>query len=397
MALDVRGYEVVSELGRGSFGAALLVKHKRCRVRLTAKMINLTGMDRRDVTLTRNEVAILASLDHPNITKFVEAFEEGPEVYIVMEHADGGDLADRIALQRSRGVHFDEPTVSAYLVQLCFALRHLHKRRILHRDLKTRNVFLTKLDVVKLGDFGVARRLGAVGLAKSICGTPYYFAPEMCRDEPYSAKCDVWACGVILYELLCLRKPVYGDTPEELLELLADPQFEPVPANGLYSQELLDVCHSMLTVDPRKRPHVHQLMGTMHMQRELAAFAERLRGRGAGRRPHAERQSSPARASRGDSGGTELQQLAAMATAPLSPWSPAVDADSPSPLSPGALSPCALADCSPPAAASPCQEAPPAAPEDWADDAPLRRSEASGGSRPHRQPAPACPGCCTVS
>eukprot|EP01062_Namystynia_karyoxenos_P034543 TRINITY_DN2531_c0_g1_i1.p1 TRINITY_DN2531_c0_g1~~TRINITY_DN2531_c0_g1_i1.p1 ORF type:complete len:352 (+),score=145.61 TRINITY_DN2531_c0_g1_i1:84-1058(+) len=278
--LQQRGYEVMQEIGRGSFGAAFVVRHKGCqRTTFVAKEMDTRHLPPPDVEAARNEVAVLAMLDHPNITKFIESFEQEGVIYLIMEHADGGDVAQVIKRQQQEGLLLREEEVADYFIQMCFALRHLHKKKVLHRDLKTANVFLTAEGVIKVGDFGVAKRTQEVGLAQTVCGTPYYFSPEMCRGEPYSQKCDVWALGVILYELMRLRKPFYGEDTDALLDNVASGEYELLDDRLGFSQELREVCYSMLRRKSSERPHVPELLQTPYMQRELARFAASIRSR----------------------------------------------------------------------------------------------------------------------
>ena len=87
-------------------------------------------------------------------------------------------------------------------------MKHVHDRKILHRDLKAQNIFLTKRGIVKLGDFGIARVLSnTVSRAKTVVGTPYYLSPEIIENKPYNFKSDIWSLGVLLYELCSLRPP----------------------------------------------------------------------------------------------------------------------------------------------------------------------------------------------
>ena len=97
-------------------------------------------------------------------------------------------------------------------MQICLALEYVHDQGVIHRDIKTQNIFLTGNNTVKLGDFGVSKLLGtAISNAMTVVGTPYYMSPEVCKSEPYSAKSDVWALGCILYELCTLKKAFEAD------------------------------------------------------------------------------------------------------------------------------------------------------------------------------------------
>jgi NIMA (never in mitosis gene a)-related kinase len=116
---------------------------------------------------------------------------------------------------------FKEEVIWQWFLQLVCALKHIHDRKILHRDIKTANIFLHRPDprgfpVVKLGDFGISKALDQTSaLAKSQVGTPYYMSPELCEAKPYSYKSDVWAVGVVLYELTTLKQP-FGLAPSLL-------------------------------------------------------------------------------------------------------------------------------------------------------------------------------------
>jgi len=126
-----------------------------------------------------------------------------------MEYADGGDLEAKINTRISKGMKpFSEERILTWVVQMCCALKHVHDKKILHRDIKTPNVFLMKDGTIKLGDFGVARSLEhTLDQAQTQIGTPYYLSPEICRSQPYNHKSDMWALGVVVYELATLKRP----------------------------------------------------------------------------------------------------------------------------------------------------------------------------------------------
>ena len=130
-------------------------------------------------TVSKREAEVLQQMNHSNIVLYVESFVENSKLYIVMEHADGGDLTATIERMRKNSQRWKEEEVMRIFVQLCLALKHIHGANILHRDLKSQNVFLTLKGVVKLGDFGIAKTMdNSDDQARTQIGTPYYLSPE---------------------------------------------------------------------------------------------------------------------------------------------------------------------------------------------------------------------------
>ncbi|XP_062281003.1 serine/threonine-protein kinase Nek1-like [Scomber scombrus] len=135
----------------------------------------------------RKEVKVLSKMSHPNIVQYKESFEEGDCLYIVMDYCEGGDLSKKIKSQE--GKLFPEQQILDWFVQICLALKHIHDKNILHRDIKPQNIFLTKDGTVQLGDFGIARVLNSTAeLATTCIGTPLYVSPEICENKPYNNK-----------------------------------------------------------------------------------------------------------------------------------------------------------------------------------------------------------------
>eukprot|EP00667_Euglena_gracilis_P007680 EG_transcript_7754 len=255
--MEHKGYERLKQIGKGAFGAAILCRKQRTGLFYVAKEVNLLAMKPSEKEEAKNEIRILARLDHPNITKFADAFEVSHVLYIVMEFADGGDLWAK--LQAAVPTLLPETLVLHYFVQLCLALHHLHSQRVLHRDLKAANVFLTKDNVVKLGDFGISTVLQhTMSMAHTKCGTPYYFSPEICKGRPYSYASDVWALGCILYELCALRHAFSGRSMTDLLQHITAGSCEPL--SHPYSSDLCLLVEAMLNKDPAQRPSVEELL-----------------------------------------------------------------------------------------------------------------------------------------
>ncbi|XP_053236538.1 serine/threonine-protein kinase Nek5 isoform X3 [Podarcis raffonei] len=201
-------YEVIKMIGEGSFGKVFLAKGKDNNQPCVIKEVNLTKMPRKEKESSQKEVAVLSKMKHPNIVAFYTAFQEKNKLYIIMEYCDGGDLMKRIILQR--GVLFDEDKILSWFVQISLGLKHIHDRKILHRDVKAQNIFLSNNGVIaKLGDFGIARMLSnTMEFARTCVGTPYYLSPEICENKPYNNKTDIWSLGCVLYELCTLKHPI---------------------------------------------------------------------------------------------------------------------------------------------------------------------------------------------
>lgn len=152
-----------------------------------------------------------------------------------------------------------EEQILDWFTQICLGLKHVHDRKILHRDLKAQNIFLTKSGIVKLGDFGVAKILNStLDNARTMIGTPYYLSPEIVDNHPYNFKSDIWALGVILYEL-CTSKPPFdaANIPQLALKITKG-QYSPIPQN--YSKDLKNLVSLLLSVDPAKRPSINQIL-----------------------------------------------------------------------------------------------------------------------------------------
>lgn len=127
---------------------------------------------------------------------------------IVMEFADGGDLLQKINQYKRNRQYISEQECWSYLIQLCKGLQALHDLKIVHRDIKCANLFLTKEGVLKLGDLNVSKV--AKGMLQTQTGTPYYASPEVWNDKPYDAKSDIWSCGCVLYEMCALKPPFHA-------------------------------------------------------------------------------------------------------------------------------------------------------------------------------------------
>ena len=142
---------------------------------------------------------------------------------------------------------------------MCLGLEYLHSKKVLHRDVKTLNMFLTKDDSIRIGDLGVAKVLThTANFAKTMVGTPYYLSPELCEEKPYNAKTDVWALGCVLYEIITHRHPFQSTNQGALILKIIRGRYDPIPAS--YSADLASVVSACLTKDYKKRLDVKGLL-----------------------------------------------------------------------------------------------------------------------------------------
>lgn len=210
-------YVLGQKLGEGSFGYVRLATNKASgqqRAIKTVKKSTITK-DLREREKFVAEIDIMRRLDHPNIVKLYEFYEDENNYHLVTEYLQGGELFDFIIQSKM----LSEPLAATFMLQLLGAIAYCHSNNIVHRDLKPENLLLdSRLDNpnIKVIDFGTSGLLERNRQMKQRYGTSYYIAPEVLSGN-YNEKCDVWSCGVILYILLCGKPPFYGRNDEAIL------------------------------------------------------------------------------------------------------------------------------------------------------------------------------------
>lgn len=257
-------YTILRVIGQGSFGRALLVQHKDCESKWVLKEIQIPK-GRTGAQQSRREAVLLAKMNHPNIVAFKDSFEADAHLYIAMEFCIGGDLLQRIRQQKS--AHFSEDVVLKWFAQMCSGAKHIHDKQVLHRDLKSKNIFLTDNGAVKLGDFGSACLLSSTkGYAQTYVGTPYYVSPEIWDNRPYNNKSDVWSLGCVLYELCTLQHPFQARSWKSLILKVCRGAYKPLPKHLPY--ELHYLIKHMFKTNPRDRPSIETIL-TSHRVSKL--------------------------------------------------------------------------------------------------------------------------------
>ena len=267
-------YKKIQQLGEGSFGKAFLCKRESDDSLCVIKQILIEGMDKKEKDDVLNESIILAKLDHQNIIKFFEVFESNKPkhmVNIVTEYADGGDLSEKIKEKKNKNNNFTESEILDYFTQICLAIKHIHEKKIIHRDLKSGNIFLMKNGLVKLGDFGIAKRFQkTMDKAKTFIGTPYYLSPEIINGKPYDSKSDIWSLGVLLYEMMTFKMPFNANSLPMLSVKIMRGQYIPPPT--IYTKDLRELVTKCLTVEPKNRPSIQEILRMPIIQNRIRSF-----------------------------------------------------------------------------------------------------------------------------
>jgi len=248
----LKHYIIEKELGKGTYGTVFKAKKKEDNKEYVIKQISLLGLNKSQKDEVKMESEVLKSIESKYVVKYYESFEEENKLNIVMEYCECGDLYEYIEKQKKNKQPLNENIIWKFFIKITLGLADIHKLKILHRDLKSLNIFLKQENDVRVGDLGVAKVLNNTYFAKTFIGTPYYLSPELCEDKPYNDKSDVWALGCILYELCTYNHPFNAKSQGGLILKILNSN--PDPISNRYSKDLKNLVNEIFNKDFNKRP-----------------------------------------------------------------------------------------------------------------------------------------------
>ena len=254
-------YEYISPIGNGSFGKVRLFRDRKMKtMKYAIKTIKKDFFNIHSIENILKEIEILRSLDHPNIVKYFETYEEDFYLHIVMEYIPGNNLFKMISNKKK--FHFTEKDINEIMLCLMKAVSFLHHNEIIHRDIKPENILFSvqgEYSSLKLIDFGLSTHLNSKREKFSV-GTPYYMAPEMIEGK-YYFKSDMWSIGVILYMLVTGTYPFNGKSKNDVFQLIKEGKYNRKRLDKQKcSIELKNLIKNTLVTDPNERISVEEAL-----------------------------------------------------------------------------------------------------------------------------------------
>ena len=276
---QIETYKRIRLLGQGNYGQAYLIQSTLSNIEYVCKDIDI-GIPSKETENALQEVKILKKCKHPNIIAFKEAFitkQPFRALHLVTEYADSGDLQQKIESQKKKNEIFSESQIINWLIQICLALKYIHELKIIHRDIKPSNIFLTKDDLIKVGDFGISKALkkGQTGTNTAV-GTPLYMPPEVIDSEKYDYKADIWSLGITFFQIMTFTLPFDGNNQmglfNNIIEFKKKHSFNNIAT--LYSEELIKIVTKMFSKNPNDRPTIDEILNVPIIKENCIKFIE---------------------------------------------------------------------------------------------------------------------------
>ena len=254
-------YEIIKEIGKGSFSIVYLVKKIISQKEFALKKVNIFKLSEKERQNSLKEVNFLSEIKDPNVIGYEESFydQNFNYLYLVMEYAQHGDLSKILQKRKKLKEYYTENELLNMYLQIASGLKAIHAKQIIHRDLKSANIFITQTNelILKIGDFNVSKRINYLNLKNTQTGTPYYASPEIWENRPYDFKSDIWSLGCLFYEIASFSTPFKGNNMKELYENILKGNMAPLPRQ--YSNNILKIIKMCLRQDANLRPNINDI------------------------------------------------------------------------------------------------------------------------------------------
>ena len=254
---SLKNYNFIKTIGEGTFGKVKLALHKITNEEVAIKILEKAKIkNKKDLERIDKEIKYMKMLNHPNIVKIYEIFEDKDNYYISMEYVSGGELFNYIVKNK----RLNENETSFFYSQIIHIIQEIHKHKICHRDLKPENLLLTQNKTIKLIDFGLSNEYE--DYLYTPCGSPCYASPEVIKGLKYSGLAiDLWASGIILYSMLCGYLPFDDKNNDNLFRKILKCRIEfPTKKNIIISENAKDLIKKILKPDPKKRITLEEIL-----------------------------------------------------------------------------------------------------------------------------------------
>jgi NIMA (never in mitosis gene a)-related kinase len=264
----INDWLIVEQLGHGTYSKVFKVLKKGESEHMALGQINITQFENKEKDNILTEIRILSSIKHPNIINYHESLVDfsSNTLCIITEYADYGDLSDCIQRFKNLKKQISERDIWVIVFQILWGIKALHNASIIHRDLKSANIFLFSDGSVKIGDMNVATIIkNQEKFATTQTGTPYYSSPEVWGDTPYSFKSDLWSLGCMVYEMASQKVPFDADNPYQLMKKITEGVYDTLPK--IFSVEVENLVTMLLNVDPTQRPTCDELLTMPFVQK----------------------------------------------------------------------------------------------------------------------------------
>lgn len=252
---QISHFLVQKQLGEGTFGKVMMGVHTITNEKVAIKILEKSKItNQQDIDMITREIKILKKIRHPNIIQLYQIIETNDDLYLIMEHANSGELFEYIV----KHGRVDNENAALFFKMILDGVEYLHKNGVCHRDLKPENLLLEKhTNCLKIIDFGLSNMYVQGERLKTACGSPCYAAPEMIAGKEYKGlQVDIWSCGVILYAMVCGYLPFEDPDTNRLYTKIMKGDYS-IPSD--IDREAADLIRKILVTDPETRFTLKQI------------------------------------------------------------------------------------------------------------------------------------------